>query len=166
MALTAVASAREILVRLHELMASRISAQAKLNAVAEIVAEGLTSEVASIYLLRDGVLELFATQGLDESAVHVTTLALGEGLVGTIAQNVETLNLDEAAAHPDFAYRPETGEDRNSTASPACRSSAASASVGVLAVQHADPRRYADVEIEALQTVAMVLSELISPTPG
>ncbi|WP_294353478.1 phosphoenolpyruvate--protein phosphotransferase, partial [uncultured Sphingomonas sp.] len=35
-------------------------------------------------------------------------------------------------------------------------------SVGVLAVQHADPRRYADIEIEALQTVAMVLSELIA----
>ena len=34
--------------------------------------------------------------------------------------------------------------------------------VGVLAVQHADPRRYDDVEIEALQTVAMVLAELIA----
>ena len=34
--------------------------------------------------------------------------------------------------------------------------------MGVLAVQHAEPRRYADIEIEALQTVAMVLSELIA----
>src|SRR4029079_15685409 len=34
--------------------------------------------------------------------------------------------------------------------------------IGVLAVQHADPRRYEEVEIEALQTVAMVLSELIA----
>ena len=32
----------------------------------------------------------------------------------------------------------------------------------MLAVQHADPRAYDDVEIEALQTVAMVLSELIA----
>jgi len=32
----------------------------------------------------------------------------------------------------------------------------------VLAVQHAEPRRYEDVEIEALQTVAMVLSEMIA----
>jgi len=31
----------------------------------------------------------------------------------------------------------------------------------VLAVQHGEPRRYEDVEIEALQTVAMVLSEMI-----
>ena len=161
MAFTAAASAREILVRLHDVMAARTSAQAKLNAVADIIASSLHSEVCSIYLLRDGVLELFATHGLDQAAVHVTTLAMGEGLVGTIAANVETLNLDEAASHPDFAYRPETGEDRfhSFAGVPIIRRERA---VGVLAVQHVDPRRYADVEIEALQTVAMVLSELIS----
>ncbi|HTG38043.1 phosphoenolpyruvate--protein phosphotransferase [Sphingomonas sp.] len=158
---TAAAAAREILVRLHEVMAARSAAQTKLNGVVNIIGEALDSEVCSIYLLREGVLELFATRGLDERAVHVTKLALGEGLVGTIAKNVETLNLDEAAAHPDFAYRPETGEDRfhSFAGVPIIRRERA---VGVLAVQHVDPRRYADVEIEALQTVAMVLSELIA----
>src|SRR6201989_3038913 len=111
MAVSAVASAREILTRLHDVMASRAPAQSKLNSVVNIIGEALDSEVCSIYLLREGVLELFATRGLAQAAVHVTRLALGEGLVGTIAANVETLNLDEAAAHPDFAYRPETGED-------------------------------------------------------
>jgi hypothetical protein len=38
--------------------------------------------------------------------------------------------------------------------------------IGVLCVQHVDPRRYEDVEIEALQTVAMVLAELIATTPA
>ncbi|WP_029937106.1 phosphoenolpyruvate--protein phosphotransferase [Sphingomonas sp. UNC305MFCol5.2] len=161
MALTAAASAREILTRLHDVMAKRLPVQSKLNSVAEIIGTVLDSEVCSIYLLREGVLELFATRGLDQEAVHVTKLALGEGLVGTIAANVETLNLDEAAAHPDFAYRPETGEERfhSFAGVPIIRRERA---VGVLAVQHAEPRRYADVEIEALQTVAMVLSELIA----
>jgi len=156
-----VASAREILVRLHELMASRTTAQAKLNRVVQIIGEALNSEVCSIYLLRDGVLELFATRGLDQAAVHVTKMALGEGLVGTIAQNVETLNLDEAAAHPDFAYKPETGEDRfhSFAGVPIIRRERA---VGVLSVQHTEPHRYDDVEIEAMQTVAMVLAELIA----
>src|SRR3712207_7486724 len=36
------------------------------------------------------------------------------------------------------------------------------AAIGVLCVQHVDPRQYEDVEIEALQTTAMVLSELIA----
>jgi phosphotransferase system enzyme I (PtsP) len=158
---SAAASAREILTRLHEVMASRTGAQAKLNQVAGIIAEAMASEVCSIYLLRDGELELYATRGLNQDAVHVTKLALGEGLVGTIAANVETLNLDEATSHPDFAYKPETGEEmfHSFAGVPIVRREEA---VGVLCVQHADPRRYAEVEIEALQTVAMVLSELIA----
>jgi phosphotransferase system, enzyme I, PtsP len=158
---SAAASAREILTRLHEVMAARTGAQAKLNQVTGIIAEALVSEVCSIYLLRDGALELYATRGLKQEAVHVTKLALGEGLVGTIAANVETLNLDEATSHPDFAYKPETGEElfHSFAGVPIVRREAA---VGVLCIQHADPRRYEEVEIEALQTVAMVLSELIA----
>ena len=108
---TSAASAREILTGLHDVMASKLGAQAKLNKVVRIIAEAMASEVCSIYLLRDGVLELFATVGLNQEAVHVTKLALGEGLVGSIAKSVEVLNLAEAAGHPEFAYRPETGEE-------------------------------------------------------
>ncbi len=142
-------------------MASRAAAQTKLNQVAEIIGEGLNSEVCSIYLLREGMLELFATRGLEQEAVHITRMAISEGLVGTIAANVETLNLAEATAHPDFSYRPETGEDRfhSFAGVPIVRRERA---VGVLCVQHVDPRRYEEVEIETLQTVAMVLSELIT----
>ena len=158
---SAATAARSILTRLHEVMASRERAQLKLNRVVDIIGESLDSEVCSVYLLREGMLELFATRGLDEKAVHVTRMAVGEGLVGTIAQNVETLNLAEATAHPDFQYRPETGEERfhSFAGVPIVRRQRA---VGVLAVQHIDPRRYEEVEIEALQTVAMVLSELIA----
>ena len=158
---TSVSSAREILRGLHEVMASRSGAQAKLNKVVKIIAEAMASEVCSIYLLRDGVLELYATVGLNQSAVHVTKLALGEGLVGAIAREVSALNLDEASRHPEFAYRPETGEElyHSFAGVPIVRKERA---IGVLAVQHADPRAYDDVEIEALQTVAMVLSELIA----
>jgi phosphotransferase system, enzyme I, PtsP len=154
-------SAREILTGLHDVMASKASAQAKLNKVVRIIAEAMTSEVCSIYLLRDGVLELFATLGLNQSAVHVTKLAMGEGLVGTIAREVAVLNLAEAATHPEFAYRPETGEElfHSFAGVPIVRKERA---IGVLAVQHADPRAYDEIEIEALQTVAMVLSELIA----
>lgn len=154
-------AARDILRRLHEVMASRASAQAKLDRVVDIIARSLSSEVCSIYLLRDGVLELFATHGLKPSSVHVTRLAIGEGLVGHIAANREPLNLAEASTHPDFAYKPETGEDlfHSFAGVPIIRQEV---SVGVVCVQHVDPRDYDDIEIEALQTVAMVLSELIA----
>ncbi len=157
----AASAARTILTRLHEVMASRNHAQAKLNTVVEVIGVSLNSEVCSIYLLREGMLELFATRGLEQSAVHITRMAIGEGLVGTIAGNIETLNLAEATAHPDFSYRPETGEDKfhSFAGVPIVRRERC---VGVLCVQHVDPRRYEEVEIEALQTVAMVLSELIT----
>jgi len=159
--MTAAASARQILTRLHEVMASRLHAQGKLDQVVEIIGECLTSEVCSIYLLREGMLELFATRGLDAGAVHVTRMAVGEGLTGMIALNTETLNLAEAKAHPDFQYRPETGEEKfhSFAGVPIVNRERA---VGVLSVQHVEPRRYEDVEIEALQTTAMVLSELIA----
>ncbi len=159
--MSAAASARLILTQLHEVMASRLSAQAKLDHVVEIIGTSLSSEVCSIYLLREGMLELFATRGLNKTAVHVTRLAIGEGLTGTIADNVETLNLAEAKAHPDFAYRPETGEEKfhSFAGVPIVHRERA---VGALCVQHVEPRRYEEVEIEALQTTAMVLSELIA----
>jgi len=161
MPLTAATSAREILTGLHDLMARRGSAQAKLDHVVDLIAEAMRSEVCSIYLLRSNKLELFATHGLRKEAVHVTRLAMGEGLVGTIAAEGRILNLAEAASHPAFAYRPETGEEsfHSFAGVPIVRRESA---IGVLAVQHADPRRYEEVEIEALQTVAMVLSELIA----
>ena len=156
----AVEASRNILTRLHEVMASRNNAQSKLNAVVEVIGQCLDSEVCSIYLLREGMLELFATRGLAQEAVHVTRMAVGEGLVGTIAEDIEMLNLAEATAHPDFSYRPETGEEKfhSFAGVPIVRRERA---VGVLCVQHVDPRRYEEIEIEALQTVAMVLSELI-----
>ncbi|MGC4251107.1 MAG: phosphoenolpyruvate--protein phosphotransferase [Sphingobium sp.] len=158
---TPAAAARLILTSLQEVMAARSSAQAKLNKVVDIIGQSLSSEVCSIYLVRGGVLELFATRGLKQDAVHVTRMAMGEGLVGLIATNVETLNLDEAASHPDYAYRPETGEElfHSFAGVPIVRRER---SIGVLCVQHVEPRRYEEVEIEALQTVAMVLSELIA----
>ncbi|HET7282269.1 MAG TPA: phosphoenolpyruvate--protein phosphotransferase [Sphingomicrobium sp.] len=161
MASSAAASAREILVGLHEIMARRGSAQGKLDQVVDLIADKMDSDVCSIYLLRDNFLELFATHGLRKEAVHVTRLRLGEGLVGTIAAEGRVLNLAEAAEHPAFLYKPETGEERfhSFAGVPIVR---LESPIGVLAVQHAEPRRYEDVEIEALQTVAMVLSEVIA----
>ena len=158
---TAATSAREILTGLHDVMAARGNAQSKLDRVVDLIAEAMASEVCSIYLLRDNKLELFATHGLRKEAVHVTRLAMGEGLVGCIAEEGRILNLAEAAGHPQFVYRPETGEEsfHSFAGVPIVR---LESPIGVLAVQHAEPRRYEEVEIEALQTVAMVLSEMIA----
>src|SRR3546814_6184495 len=51
---SAAQSARTILTRLHEVMASRVNAQGKLNQVVGIIGECLDSEVCSIYMLQTG----------------------------------------------------------------------------------------------------------------
>ena len=158
---SAASSAREILTGLHDIMARRGAVQVKLDRVVDLIADAMRSEVCSIYLMRGNALELFATHGLNKEAVHVTRLEQGQGLVGTIAEEGRILNLAEAATHPAFVYRPETGEEmfHSFAGVPIVRRESA---IGVLAVQHAEPRRYEEVEIEALQTVAMVLSEMIA----
>jgi phosphotransferase system enzyme I (PtsP) len=143
-------------------MAEQISAQARLDKLVSVIAANMVAEVCSIYLRRAGsVLELFATEGLNRAAVHNTRLKRGEGLVGLVADEAAPLNLTDAPAHPNFSYRPETGEDpfRSFLGVPIVRGERV---FGVLTVQNRTPRHYDEEEEEALLTIAMVLAEVVA----
>jgi phosphotransferase system enzyme I (PtsP) len=143
-------------------MAEPISAQARLDKIVTQIAANMVAEVCSAYVLRsDGVLELYATEGLKREAVHQASLRVGEGLVGTIAEDARPLNLPEAEAHPAFQYLPETGEEiyHSFLGVPILR---AGRTLGVLVVQNRVRRTYQEEEVEALQTTAMVLAEMIA----
>ncbi len=153
---------RILLRRLREVMAAPESPQARLDRVVVMIAANMVAEVSSIYVRRrDGSLELFATEGLKRDAVHKTHLKRGEGLVGLIAEQAEPINLNDAQSHPAFAYRPETGEEiyHSFLGVPILRGGH---TLGVLTVQNRAQRNYNDEEIEALQTTAMVLAEMIA----
>ena len=80
-----VGAPRQLLRRLREVMAERESAQVRLDKVVVLIASNMVAEVCSLYLQRrDGSLELFATEGLNREAVHLTTMRAGEGLVGLL----------------------------------------------------------------------------------
>src|SRR5581483_518577 len=148
--------------RLRDVMAASGSAQDRLARTVRVIAADMVAEVCSAYLLRAGeVLELFATEGLNPGAVHKTRLRVGEGLVGDIAAHARPLALADAWSHPSFAYRPETGEDiyQSLMGVPIQR---AGRLLGVIAVQNRTSRAYTDEEIETLETVAMVIAELIA----
>lgn len=152
---------RLALKRLRDVMARPGTAEQRLNEVVRVVASDMVAEVCSVYVLRAGeVLELFATQGLNPSAVHRTRLRIGEGLVGDIAAHARPLSLADAQTHPNFAYRPETGEEvyHSLMGVPILHSGRV---VGVLVVQNRTRRQYDEEEIETLQTIAMVLAELV-----
>jgi len=153
---------RRLLGRLRDVMAGGGSAQERLDKVVTLIAADMVAEVCSCYVMRAGeVLELFSTEGLRHDAVHQTRLRVGEGLVGDIAAHARPLALADAQAHPNFAYRPETGEEifHSLMGVPIIRGARV---VGVLVVQNRTMRHYTDEEIETLETVAMVLAELVA----
>jgi phosphotransferase system enzyme I (PtsP) len=143
-------------------MAEPVSAQVRLDKIVVLIANNMVAEVCSIYVLRaDGTLELYATEGLKREAVHLTTMRAGEGLVGLIAAQAEPLNLPDAQIHPAYSYKPETGEEiyHSFLGVPVLRSGV---TLGVLVVQNRAHRLYSEEEVEALQTTAMVLAEIIA----
>jgi phosphotransferase system, enzyme I, PtsP len=153
---------RLLLRRLREIMAEQTSAQMRLDKLVGVIASNMVAEVCSIYLRRAGkMLELFATEGLNRAAVHNTRLREGEGLVGRVSETAEAVNLSDAPSDPHFSYRPETGEDPFKTflGVPIVRGGQV---FGVLTVQNKAERIYAEEEVEALQTVAMVLAEVVA----
>lgn len=159
---TAIGGPRVLLRQLRETMAEPLASQDRLNKIVDLIADNMHADVCSFYVLRDdGALELFATHGLKPDAVHMTTLRLGEGLVGLIAAEAEPLNLEDAPSHPGFAYRPETGEDPFSAflGVPVLR---AGQTLGVLVVQNRDHRVFGEDEIEAMLTTATILAEMIA----
>jgi phosphotransferase system enzyme I (PtsP) len=157
------ATPRRLLARLRDLMAH---GAAPLPDLVRLVASELVAEVCSIYIMKPGdLLELAATEGLRTDAVGRTHLRVGEGIIGLVAATSHALNLPDAQFHPAFAYRPETGEEPYSSmlAVPVRR---AGRTLGVLAVQNRNPRRYDADEVEGLETVAMLLAEVLAVSGG
>ncbi len=156
------AGPRLLLRRLREVMAEPVSPQARLDKIVVHIASNMVAEVCSVYVLRsDGRLELFATEGLNREAVHLTTMRAGEGLVGLIAESAEPLALADAQSHPAFSYKPETGEEiyHSFLGVPILRGGN---TLGVLVVQNRARRTYSEEEIEVLQTTAMLIAEMIA----
>ncbi|MBI1359199.1 MAG: phosphoenolpyruvate--protein phosphotransferase [Alphaproteobacteria bacterium] len=154
--------ARLLLSRLRALMANQAQDPHRLDRVVELIGNTMVADVCSIYLSsEDKSLLLVATQGLAKEAVGRTRLAENEGLVGLVSATARPLRLTDAFSHPRFSYRPETGEDpfHSFLGVPILRGGRV---LGVLVVQNRTERAYDDEEAEALQTVAMVLAELVS----
>src|ERR1700733_6045013 len=153
------ANPRRLRARLREMMAR---GTAPLPDLVRLVAAELVSEVCSVYAARPGeILELVATEGLNPQAVGRTRLRVGEGIVGLCAAAAKVMNLPDAQNHPAFAYRPETNEEpfASMLAVPVRRGGR---TLGVVVAQNRNPRLYADDEVEELETVAMLLAEVLA----
>lgn len=156
-------SAPRVLLRsLREIMAESGSPQTRLDRIASAIAANMVGDVCSIYVRRrDDVLELFASEGLRQEAIHVTRLEMSEGIVGWVARHKQPIQLKDAKSHPAFSYREETGEDdlNGFLGVPIIRSGQV---LGVLVVQNRTQREYTEDEMEVAQTIATILAEVVS----
>ena len=161
MAEAVVTGVRSLLRSVRAVMAGHGNSQELLDELVKVIAGEMVAEVCTVYVLRAGeVLELFATEGLNKSAIHQTRLRVDEGLTGHIAAHARVLNLADAQSHPSFAYRPETGEEiyNSFLGVPILRGGRVR---GVLAIQNKVKRQYTEEEVEALEMIVVVLAELI-----
>lgn len=158
----AVNQAMDILKLMRQVTEGNDPVQAKLEKIIALIAERMQADAANCYVaVDDYTLELFASYGFNPNVAHKVYMRFGEGLVGEVAQNNRSIAVADAWSHPKFSYKPDLGEEnyKSFLGVPLIRWNR---SIGVLTVQNKDIHEYSQLEIEILETVAMVLSELIA----
>src|SRR4029450_4510583 len=86
-------------------------------------------------------------------ALGKVTLALGEGLTGTVVKEMRSLNVEDASSHPGCRYFPETKEGEFASF-PGVPRAMRNRPVGAIVVQSRERRSYSSDEIQTLQAIA------------
>ncbi|HTY54864.1 MAG TPA: phosphoenolpyruvate--protein phosphotransferase [Candidatus Binataceae bacterium] len=135
-----------------------------LDAVMTAIAEGMETEVCSLYLFdptRDQLV-LRATVGLDRDSVGKVTMRANEGLVGLVIEKMQPVSVADAAAHPRYKYFPETGEERYHAFLGVPMVGGKREPIGVLVAQTLRRRKFTVTDIRLLKTAANQLSQALS----
>ena len=154
--------AMEILKQIRLVIEGQDIVSVKLNKVMSIVSDNLEADAAACYVtVDDDYLELFASYGFNPQATHKVSLRFGEGLIGEVAKTNRSLVVENAHNHPKFTYKPELGEDEYKAflGVPMIRWNRC---LGVLTLQDKKAYEYTPLEVEILETIAMVLVEIVA----
>jgi phosphotransferase system enzyme I (PtsP) len=142
------AAPRRIMQVLRDLMNSAQPADTKLDEIVRLVARELRADECSCYIQRAGeVLELYSSSVL-EPAACTEMGRVGEGDIGDVA----------AAASPIVIADKKEGNYRSFCGVPVLRGGRVR---GVLAVRSKSPRNYGEETVDILQTIAMVVAEIV-----
>lgn len=136
--------------------------QETLANVTDLVSKRLDADVCSIYTVdpEQQRLKLASTMGLHAGAVGQVEMPIGEGLVGLSADRGEPIAIDDAQAHPNYRYFPETGEERFQSllAAPLIVQGAV---IGVIVIQTVEMRHFEAQDVDLLQTCASLLAPVV-----
>ena len=158
----AINKAMEILQQLRAISEGQDNISSKLNSIVKMIAEQMSADAAACYITVEGNrLALAAAYKMNPDALNKVIFRFGEGLTGEVAQNSRTLSVADAWSHPKFVHKEELGEDeyKSYIGIPLIRWRR---SVGVLALQNKAVHEYTALDVEILETVGMVLSEIVS----
>lgn len=121
------------------------------------------ADCCSVYLVDSfkNYLVLAGTDGLDKKAVGKARLHIGEGLVGSVGERQELVDLADAPSDPKFKYLPEVGEDKffSFLGVPIINQGEL---LGVLVIQSRDKRQFGPVEESFLVTLSAQMSSIIA----
>jgi phosphotransferase system enzyme I (PtsP) len=133
-----------------------------LSNVVELVAKRLDADACSLYLTDAATdeLTLEATIGLYQDSVSQVSLPHGEGLVGLASTTGQPVVTVHAREHDQYKYFPETGEERFESFM-AVPMIVRGATIGVLAVQTIEPRKFDSNEVEIFQTCAQLIAPVV-----
>jgi phosphotransferase system enzyme I (PtsP) len=134
-----------------------------LGIIVSRVRMAMGTEVCSVYI-RDRKEERYvfrATEGLNPAQVGRATMAVGQGLVGLVAERGEPVNLEDAELHPNFQLVPDIGEEpfHAFLGVPIIHQRDV---LGVLVVQQARRRRFDEAEEAFLVTMSAQLAGVIA----
>src|ERR1700681_1260545 len=137
-------------------------AETLMNVVA-LIARRFGTEVCSAYLLEPdrANLVLAATVGLRHECVGKLRMAVNEGLVGLVAEQVRPVAVEHVRNHPRFKYFKEAGEDdyQSFLGVPLIDRGVLQ---GVLVVQTLEPRIFPEREIRLLTDGANRVAPIVS----
>jgi phosphotransferase system enzyme I (PtsP) len=137
--------------------------QETLQRIVEVVAERASTDVCSLYILdpRAQRLTLWATTGLERSAVGKVTMSVEEGLTGMAIEKLEPVMAVDAITHPRYKFFPETGEEKYHSflGVPVIERDTP---IGVLVVQTLRRRRFSRHEIRVMRAIAAQVGGIIA----
>lgn len=155
----AINQAMEILKLLRAITESNDSLDEKFTNIVRLIAEKMSADASACYVAVEGkFLRLFASYGRDEDVSLAPPVRFGEGLVGAVAQNNRSLNVSDISSSK-FASTADAKGFAAFLGVPLIRWSRP---IGVLGLYAKETQEFSSLELEILETVAMVLSEIVS----
>lgn len=149
--------------QITEEVSSQTSVEEALPLLCERIRQTTRADCCSLYLADAGkkFLRLSATDGLSKAAVGKAVLQIGEGLVGSVGQKQQLLDLADAPSHPAFKYLPDVGEDEffSFLGVPLLNQGDL---LGVLVIQSREKRQFGELEESFLVTLAAQIASFIA----